>query len=89
MDELLAPRALGGLLLLVPCPIIEVARQNGLLLVSIAYVLVVLGIILVLSPYMFRKAMSCWIASTSRCRAFGCIFLGIGVFVSMFGLLFY
>jgi len=89
MDELLAPRALGGFLLLIPNPIIEVARQRGLLLVSIAYLLVVAGIILVLSPYMFRKTMAYWIASTARCRILGYLFLGCGIFVSIFGLLFY
>ncbi len=89
MDELLAPRALGGLFLLIPCPVIEVARQRGLLLVSFAYVLVVIGIILVLSPYMFRKFMAYWISSAGRCRVLGYLFLGGGILVSAWGLLFY
>lgn len=89
MDELLAPRALGGLMLLIPSPIIDVARQRGLLLVSLAYVLVVVGIILVLSPYMFRKSLAFCIQSPRRCRSLGFIGLGLGVFIAAFGLIFY
>ena len=89
MDELLAPRALGGILLLLPSPIIDIARQRGLLLVSLAYVLVVIGITLVLSPYMFRKTMAFCIASHARCRTLGYVGMGIGVFIAAFGLLLY
>jgi len=89
MDELLAPRALGGLLLLLPSPIIDIARQRGLLLVSLAYVLVVMGIMLVLSPYMFRKSLAFFIVSPVRCRALGYAGVGVGVFIAAFGLLFY
>lgn len=89
MDELLAPRALGGFLLLLPSPIIDIARQRGLLLVSLAYMLVVLGIMLVLSPYMFRKGMALWIKSNEQCRILGFTWLGAGAFIAVFGLMFY
>jgi len=59
MDELLAPRALGGLLMLLANPVLNVARWHDsawrLLLVVIAYVWVVVGIVLMLSPYRFRQ----------------------------------
>jgi uncharacterized protein YjeT (DUF2065 family) len=89
MDELLAARALGGLFILVPGPIIDIARQRGLLLVTMAYVLVVAGVLLLLSPYLFRKSMAYWTESSGRCKALGYIGLGIGVFIILFGLVFY
>jgi hypothetical protein len=61
MDELLAPRALGALLLLAATPILESARWHPsparLVVVVVAYALVVKGMALVLNPYLFRKAM--------------------------------
>jgi uncharacterized protein YjeT (DUF2065 family) len=89
MDELLAPRALGGLLVLIPSPVLDIARQRGLLLVTLAYVAVIAGITLILSPYVFRKSMAFCIANDIRCRTFG--FLGVvaGALVAVFGFLFY
>ncbi|MDD4872863.1 MAG: hypothetical protein PHR77_20105 [Kiritimatiellae bacterium] len=89
MDDLLAPRALGGLLILIPGPIIDIARQRGLLLVSLAYLLVIIGIMLVLSPYLFRKFMASWVENRTRSRIFGVVGLGLGVLMAVFGLLFY
>jgi len=89
MEELLAPRALGGIMLLVPCLIINIARQRGIMLVSLAYVQVIVGIMLVLSPYLFRKAMAFWIENTGRCKTLGMLAAGIGAAVAAFGLLFY
>lgn len=60
MKELLAARALGGLLLLVPAPLLRAAQWHPsplkLLVVLLAYVFAVVGMTLVLSPYHFRKA---------------------------------
>jgi hypothetical protein len=89
MGDLLAPRALGGLLILVPDTIIEIARQRGLVLVTLAYLFVVIGIMLVLSPYLFRKSMAFWIVNNTRCRTFGSLGLGLGICIAVFGLLFY
>lgn len=59
MNDLLAPRALGGLLLLLASPILTSARWMEtswrLVMVVIAYVMVVKGIMLVLSPFRFRQ----------------------------------
>lgn len=58
LDELLAARALGGLLMLIPTLMTDAARWHDsplrLVVVTLAYVLVILGIWLVLSPYKFR-----------------------------------
>jgi len=75
MDELLAPRALGGLMLLFPAPVLTLARLHdsrlSLVMTVVAYILVVKGITLMLSPYVFRKASAHLIASDTRCRIAG------------------
>jgi hypothetical protein len=75
MDELLAPRALGGLLLLLPSPMLDAARWHAstlrLVPVVLAYVFVLAGIVLVLSPYRFRKTVSLLSEDDLSCRACG------------------
>ena len=59
MKELLAPRALGGFLLLIAVPILETARWHDsawrLVVVVIVYLWIVCGILFLLSPWYFRK----------------------------------
>lgn len=59
MDELLSVRALGGLFLLLPYGILKAAFEHPaaskLLMTCFAYLLVVAGMALVWSPYLFRK----------------------------------
>jgi uncharacterized protein YjeT (DUF2065 family) len=75
MDELLASRALGGLLMLVATPILNAARFHAsgfrLVPVVLAYVIVVAGMALVLNPYLFRKAVERIGPSPARWRAIG------------------
>ncbi len=83
VDELLAPRALGGLMLLVPAPILAAARWHDSVwryfaIVS-AYLMVVKGISLVLSPYLFRRWCALCVSSQRRTRLFG----GIGLAYSI------
>lgn len=77
MDELLAPRALGGLLLLYPAPVLVLARLHSspwsLLMSVVCYIMVMKGILLVLNPWYFRQASEIITASDSRCRAFGIV----------------
>ncbi|MCK5849952.1 MAG: hypothetical protein KAH23_03480 [Kiritimatiellae bacterium] len=93
MDELLAPRALGGLILLIPAPLLGVARWHEspwrLVIVVIAYIIIIKGMILVLNPYMFRKSVQFWLKTDLACRiwgltglamAFGVVALGLMVF---------
>lgn len=85
MDELLAPRALGGLLLLVANPVLNAARWHEsnwrLVMTVIAYLWVVAGIALVLSPYRFRHAVEIGTKTDVRCRAGGLVRLLFGVLV--------
>lgn len=59
MDEMLSVRALGGLFLLIPFWILKAAflhpSPSRLLMTCFAYLLVVAGMALVWSPYLFRK----------------------------------
>ncbi len=75
MDELLASRALGGLFLLLATPMLSAARWHPspwrLVIVVLAYLMVIKGMALVLSPYLFRKASELWISSDKRCRLAG------------------
>lgn len=88
MGELLAARALGGMFLLAATPLLFDARWHEsparLVVVVFAYVLIVAGIGLVLSPFLFRKTMAVWIGSDARCRALGALgLLGATVLVAL------
>ena len=67
LDELLAPRALGGLLLLLANPMLLGVRWVEsawrLVPVLIAYAWVVAGCALMLHPWLFRKACERWLGS--------------------------
>jgi len=87
MDDLLAPRALGALLLLYPAPVLAAARLHPspwrIVMSLLAYVCVVKGIALLLSPFWFRMAIERFLPSEVTCRAWGVV----GVVVSLFLLL--
>ncbi len=75
MDELLGARALGGLLLLAANPILNAARWVDsdwrLVMTVLAYAWAVIGMALVLSPYLWRRMVSPFVATDTRCRAAG------------------
>jgi uncharacterized protein YjeT (DUF2065 family) len=81
---------LGGLLLLLAAPVLAVARWHAspwrLVIVIFTYVLVIVGMWLVLSPYAFRKAMARVIRSNGRCRIAGALGLVVGLAVFFLGL---
>lgn len=60
MDELLAPRALGGFFLLIASPILTVARLHNspwrVVVPAITYLVIIAGMVLVMNPYYFRKS---------------------------------
>jgi uncharacterized protein YjeT (DUF2065 family) len=93
VDELLAARALGGLFLLVPAPLLAAARWNDsalrLVAVVFAYVLVVKGIVLMLSPYRFRQAAACCVKSDRSCRLLGIAGGLVGLLLLLLGLTVY
>ncbi len=93
MKELLAPRALGGLMLLYPAPVLMLARQHesrlSLVITIVAYVLVVKGMALLLSPYLFRRAAAHIVASQARCRVLGSLGVGIDLLLVVLALTVY
>ena len=91
MDELLAPRALGALLLLYPAPVLAAARLHSspwsVVMSALAYVCVLMGIVLLLGPYWFRLATEQCFPSEERCRIWGTFELAIAL--SLFALAFF
>ena len=75
VDDLLAPRALGGLLLLLAAPLLDAARWHAsplrLVVVVAAYILVVKGVVLVVCPYQFRKKVERFLTGDHACRLWG------------------
>lgn len=92
MDELLAARALGAVLVLVPTPILEAARwhesQFRYVMIVVAYIMAIKGMILLFSPYKFRKSIERFIKTERVCRIYGaiglllaCSIIALAVFV--------
>ncbi len=92
MKELLAPRALGGFLCLIAVPITKTAALSGApffqVLVAVVYLGVIYGIILLMSPWYFRKFYKPFMenAALFKAAAFaktmvGALLLLLGVFV--------
>ncbi len=89
MSELLAARALGGLLLLAAQPLLLAARWHpsaaGRFASAFAYVWVVAGLIGVAAPWHFRRAAAALTRAPARLRAagagavlLGAVFLALG-----------
>ena len=93
MEELLAPRALGGLLLLIPAPVFDAARWHPsalrLVVVIGAYALVLAGMVLVLSPFRFRKTVAPIVGSDRSCRVTAAAVLAAGVVLLLLGCVVY
>ncbi len=92
MKELLAPRALGGFLLLIAVPILQIARWHEsplrLVVVVLAYLWIVIGLVLLMSPWYFRKLSAPIMENESRLKAsalsktaLGIVLLLLGIFV--------
>jgi uncharacterized protein YjeT (DUF2065 family) len=90
MDELLAPRALGGLLLLAAAPLLHAVRMHASgwsrVPAGLAYLAVVAGILLVLGPYHFRRTVAPWTAAPDRLRRAGGVLAGLGLALAGFAL---
>lgn len=91
MKELLAPRALGGFLLLIAVPILQIARWHEsalrLVVVALVYLWIVYGMILLFSPWYFRKIYKPFLENEALFRAtalaktaFGIVLLLLGFF---------
>ena len=83
LDELLAPRALGGLLLLAAAPWLAAIRwadvwgRNGL--AATIYAGILAGCLLVAAPWTFRKAAEAATGSPARLRATALLCAGLAV----------
>ena len=79
VDELLAVRALGGLLILIPAPLLDAARWNAspwrLFVVVLCYLMVIKGVVLILAPYTVRKGLDWGVKKPGRIRPM----LGLGM----------
>ena len=92
-SELLAPRALGGIMILVPAPLLAAARWHPspwrYVMLVLAYVLVIKGIALILSPYLFRRGMQCMVKDETTCRAWGGLGAAMALLLIVLGLTVY
>ena len=83
LEELLAPRALGGLLLLLANPMLNSVRWHDsawrLVIVAIAYAWVVVGALLVLYPWFFRRMTAKPLAHPHGLRMIAIAKLVVGV----------
>ena len=90
MDELLAPRAMGGFLLLLATPILDGARwhASGLAVVMtvIAYLMVIFGMVLVVSPYRLRQLIAYLTRDRRRFRQSNLLGLVVGIILVTLGL---
>jgi len=75
MEELLAPRALGALLLLYPAPLLAAARLHesdwSVVMSLVAYLMAIKGMALLLSPYLFRHFAERLLRADTTCRLAG------------------
>jgi len=85
LDELLAARAFGGILLLAPRYILDAAFMNDsgwkLVMTLFAYVIVITGVLLVLSPFRFRTIAQALLRTKSSGRLAGATGVGLGVLI--------
>lgn len=89
LNEMLASRALGGLLLLLPNPTLSVIRWEDsslrLFVSVLAYACVIIGIILTLSPCRLRFWIDLLAATKMRTRLTGFVALIIGLVTVLTG----
>jgi hypothetical protein len=92
-SELLAPRALGGIMMLVPAPLLSAARWHPspwrYLVIVLAYVLVIKGIALILSPYIFRRSAERIVKTEALCRAWGGLGMAMSILLVVLGVTVY
>lgn len=90
LDELLAPRALGGVILLLANPVLKSARWHPsslrLIVTTLTYLAIVAGVVLVLSPYRFRTFTAYWVEDGNRCRVGAAIAAFLGGLLVLLGL---
>lgn len=93
MRELLAPRALGGFLLLLAVPVVKTASLSGKpmfqVIVALAYIWIIYGLILLMSPWWFRKFYRPFLESEGLFRATALSKAALGIALILLGILVY
>lgn len=93
MKELLAPRALGGFLLLIAVPTLQIARWHEsawrLVVVVIVYIWIIYGIVLLLSPWYFRKWYKPLLENEKLFKISVMVKIAVGILLLLLGLLVY
>jgi hypothetical protein len=93
LDELLASRSLGGLMLLSATPLFDSARWYEtdwrLALVIFGYALFVVGCFFVATPWRFRRWLEKPAGSAASAKRFGAVMTGLGVFFAAVALAVY
>lgn len=83
MPDLLSARALGGILALIPAPVLQVARAHPsdwrLVVVALMYLMALAGMTLMMAPYLLRDGIE-WLSRTDwRLRASGAARILLGL----------
>jgi hypothetical protein len=90
VDDLLMPRALGGLFLLIPAPVLSVLRWEPsscrYALIVFCYLLIVAGFALIMNPFVYRKAFEYSGRTPLRFRTSGGMLAAFGVGLIALGL---
>ena len=93
MKELLAPRALGGFLLLIAVPILQVARWHEsplrLVVVVLVYLWIVYGLVLLMSPWYFRKTYIPFLENPALLKIMAYAKTGLGIALLLLGIFVY
>ncbi len=84
VDELLCARAIGGILCILPAPMLDAAfienSPTRLFVTFFAYLMAICGMVLIWSPYLMRKALAPCIKNKSSILKCGTITLLAGLF---------
>ena len=77
MPDLLAARALGGVMVLIPAPVLQLARVHPsdwrLLVVILMYIMAVAGMTFIMAPYLLRDLLGAISKTKGRVRFCGMI----------------
>ena len=93
MKELLAPRALGGFLCLIAVPICRTAAMSNApffqVVTAVMYLAVIYGIIILMSPWYFRKFYKPFVENDALFKAVAMGKTAVGILILVLGLLVY
>jgi uncharacterized protein YjeT (DUF2065 family) len=93
LDDLLSPRALGGFLLLLAGPVLDVARWHPsawrLVITTLAYLWIGIGLLFLLSPWWVRRLSQVAGRTDTTIRALGLLKMAAGAALVALGLLVY